>query len=119
MSKILVVDSDSQTRNLCKLILEEMGHEVTAVNKSQQALTSCETNNFDLLIIDLDTDRPSRSKLFAGIQEQGFTGRAIAICGSGTEAKKIASLKENGFSDVLVKVFDNQTLEKAVNEALA
>jgi CheY-like chemotaxis protein len=51
--KILVVDDDVDTLRLVGLMLQRQGYQIVAANNGQQALTMAQTENPDLIILDV------------------------------------------------------------------
>jgi len=52
MAKILLVDDTEEIRDLIKIILEGIGHDVTPCSNGEKALEILERNNFDLMLSD-------------------------------------------------------------------
>jgi CheY-like chemotaxis protein len=53
VAKILIVDDDGGVRATLKLLLERVGHSVVVASDGRQGLTVFESDDFDLLFLDL------------------------------------------------------------------
>ena len=54
MAKILVIDDDTHIREVCKLVIEGMGHEVTAMPNLAKGLDALDREFYDVLYLDVD-----------------------------------------------------------------
>lgn len=53
MARILIVDDDNAVRTTIKLLLERAGHSVVAASDGRSGLAQFETDEFDLLFLDI------------------------------------------------------------------
>ena len=53
MEQVLVVDDDSQIRDLLRIFLEKLGYKVFEANNGNNALIFCKSIPFDLIITDI------------------------------------------------------------------
>jgi CheY-like chemotaxis protein len=53
VAKILIVDDDGGVRATIKLLLERVGHSVAVASDGRKGLTVCESEDFDLLFLDI------------------------------------------------------------------
>ncbi len=53
MARILVVDDDQAIRATVALLLHAVGHEVVAASDGRDGIAKCESEQFDLLIVDI------------------------------------------------------------------
>ena len=53
MSQILIVEDDKMLRDAFTILLEAHGYNVTGVSNGEEALQLCETNNYDVILLDL------------------------------------------------------------------
>ena len=51
--RILLAEDEAPLRNLVRMSLESIGHQVTAVSDGEEALTSFRDGQFDLVILDV------------------------------------------------------------------
>jgi CheY-like chemotaxis protein len=51
--RILIVEDNMVNRKVAYFMLEKKGHDVTAVENGQEALTALESNIFDLILMDI------------------------------------------------------------------
>jgi len=54
MAKILVIDDDTHIREVCKLVIESMGHEVTAKPSLGKGLEALDAEFYDVVYLDVD-----------------------------------------------------------------
>jgi two-component system NtrC family response regulator len=54
MAKILVIDDDTHIREVCKLVIEGMGYEVTTMPTLAKGLDALDREFFDVLYLDVD-----------------------------------------------------------------
>ena len=53
MKKILVIDDEAMIVDVMKVILEDMGYQVTGFQNSQEGETDALKNNYDLILVDV------------------------------------------------------------------
>jgi CheY-like chemotaxis protein len=53
MARILIVDDDQAVRATITLLLHAAGHEVVAASDGRGGIAKCESEQFDLLIVDI------------------------------------------------------------------
>lgn len=90
---ILLVDDEEGIRVLFKFLLEDIGHNVTAVGNGEDAfnLLKDEVNSFDLLISDLQMPKLGGEALFKKIHEEIPESRRpkiICVTGGKLEGSK-------------------------------
>ena len=53
MKKILVIDDEAMIVDVMKVILEDMGYQVTGFHNSQEGETDALENDYDLILVDV------------------------------------------------------------------
>jgi CheY-like chemotaxis protein len=53
MASILIIDDDQAIRATITLLLHAAGHEVVAVSDGRDGIAKCESDRFDLVIVDI------------------------------------------------------------------
>lgn len=108
MNKILVVDDEKQIRKLVKKYAEFEGYEVTEAENGMQAVSICQTQVFDIIIMDImmpDLDGFSACKKI----RQSCNTPIIMLSARDDEYDKIHGF-ELGIDDYVVKPFSPKVL---------
>jgi PAS domain S-box-containing protein len=116
-SRILVVDDEPRMCETLKVLLEERGFEVEALQSGADALTAVRKRQFDLFLFDVCMPEVDGFRLVEEtIQRQPETP-VIMITGNASVESAIRALKIGAY-DYLRKPFEPQDLVKTVNNAL-
>lgn len=114
---ILVCDDDAGILDVVTIILEEMGHHVTAINDSQEVLSSVHQNPPDLILLDLWMPNISGEELTLRLKEKAHTQHIpIVIVSASKDTEKIALTA--GANSFITKPFDILELEEVVSKYL-
>lgn len=81
MAKILVVDDDPAVQMTIRLLLERAGHSVTVAGDGQKGLSAFETEDFDLLFLDIFMPGMDGIETMRHIHRQRPTVPIIVISG--------------------------------------
>ncbi len=122
MAKILIVDDEAPIRCLLRELLEQDGHEVSEAENGAVALRMFRNDHFDLLITDLVMPEQNGLNLILDIHKEQPQARIVAISGGGGITGRFEYLpiaKLVGAIQVIEKPFDRESLQSAVNAALA
>ncbi|OKH55794.1 hybrid sensor histidine kinase/response regulator [Calothrix sp. HK-06] len=113
----LLVDDDTDSRELIAFLLEQYGVQVTAVSSASKALNSLEQAKFDLLISDIGMPDMDGYTLIRQIRnqapEQGGTIPAIALTAYAGEIDQQLALLA-GFQQHISKPIDPEVLIQAI-----
>ena len=118
-ARILIMDDEEMVRSSLRLMLEEHGHSVVSTEHGQECLdvylSAFDAGNpFDLVILDL-TISGGKGGIWAINQLKTVNPSIKAIVASGYSQDSIlADYKKSGFSAVLQKPFDMQSLSKSL-----
>lgn len=119
MAHILVVDDNRSNLDLIQYVLKAFGHEVTAFNRSPQALDAALAGTFDLILADVrmpDLDGfefVRRYKTECNAPAPVVAVSALAMVGD--RERMLAS----GFDGYIAKPIDPELFKAQVDEALA
>jgi CheY-like chemotaxis protein len=115
--RILVVDDDPLVCDSMRRMLAVDGHQVALAGSANEALTLCDKEAFDLIIIDYLMPVMKGDKLALAIKER-FPHKPIIMITA--DAEKLESLKENpaGVDLVIGKPFRLDDLRQAVSRVL-
>lgn len=67
MARLLVIDDEGDIRHLYAAELEDEGHVVTAAGSGVEAMTLLESQDFDLVILDIQLDQENGLELLQTI----------------------------------------------------
>ncbi|MDZ5473353.1 response regulator transcription factor [Bacillus sp. 31A1R] len=104
MAKIMVVDDDSNIRELVRLYLNDEGFEIVEKSNGMDALEYAENNTVDLVILDIMMPKLDGWALCKELRELGDIP-ILMITSKGEAQDKIKGFKL-GTDDYLVKPFD-------------
>lgn len=135
--RILIVDDSVPNRKVMKRLLASHGHIVTeAVDGveflhclgyeleggghviASNAYGVCDSNNFDVTLIDDNMPRLNGSNSVALVRKAGYSGIIVGITGN-AEMECIQRFKDKGADDVMSKPIDIQELKKRIKKLLA
>jgi DNA-binding response OmpR family regulator len=113
---ILLVEDDVSIRDLVVEVLEDEGYVVTASGTPAQAARLLDQGNFDLIVTDGFGMLPGSAFITTGdlVRSAGVT--PVALFSAHTHDLDLA--KAAGFSDLIVKPFDLNTLVHQVKVLL-
>ena len=110
MSKrILLVEDETNIRNLVKMNLELEGYEVIATGEGKQAVKFFQGQHFDLLILDVMLPEVSGFQICEQVRLTNMEVPIIFLTAKDTAADRIAGLKK-GADDYLTKPFNLEEL---------
>jgi CheY-like chemotaxis protein len=121
MAKILVVDDDEQICAIVSRLLQDAGHEVTAVMKAAQAVPKLRNHTFDLLLVDLVMPKRGGIDLIMEVRAQQNDIPIIVMSGQipvgGESVSRLVG--RYGAAATLSKPFSADELNAAVSSVLA
>lgn len=115
--KILVVDDEPAVVNGLRLVLAESGYQVKTAASGQEGLKAFESENFDLVIVDLQLPDIEGIQVLRRIKEMSPGTEVIIITGYGSVAKAVEATKAGAFYFV-EKPFEADELLVLVEKAL-
>ena len=120
MARILIVDDESDIRQLVTYALAEDGHEVIAAADGSEALKSIEANAPDLVVLDVMMPEMDGFDVLRELEERDLRGdaRVLMLTARGSER----DWKEGydlGADRYMTKPFDPEDLIVTVRELLA
>ena len=114
---VLVVDDHEDVRVLLRDILEERGYEVHEAADGAEALQSCASVRFDLLIMDLIMPGREGIETIRELRKQQPALKILAISGA-VESCYLRLARLLGADDTLRKPFDGDTILYKLEELL-
>ncbi|MDA3938738.1 MAG: response regulator [Spirochaetia bacterium] len=115
---ILILDDEDMIRNLLKLSLEKMGHNVVSSSNGKETIEKYKNENFDLIILDITI--PGGLGGVETIKElKNINPNVKAIVSSGyTSSPVISDYKSYGFSGTLTKPYLIDELKTIIDEVM-
>lgn len=103
--RILVVDADSWFSSRISLKLVEEGHSVTALSNCYDAWLQARSDNFDLLLIDIEVPAMTGLELVRRVKSKDNVGLIVATSPNVTTRSARAStmLRSHGIAHLLGK----------------
>lgn len=117
MGTLLIVDDDKNLLKVLQQILEEAGHEVSAVSSGKEALIELSGRDFDLAVVDLKLEEVSGFDLIDAIRETYPSVVVIISTGFASLDSAIKALRMGAY-DFLQKPLKPELLIKAVERGL-
>ncbi|OGG56053.1 MAG: Fis family transcriptional regulator [Candidatus Handelsmanbacteria bacterium RIFCSPLOWO2_12_FULL_64_10] len=117
MSKILVVDDESNVLASFEKMLAGQGHEVVTARRAEAALTLLEAERPELLIMDIRLPGLNGLEAFRRIRSSHPRLPVIIMTGYGTTESAIEATKLGAF-DYQVKPFEPDDLLRVIDRAL-
>ena len=117
MSRILVVDDDTELRENLTEILNDDGHEVLSADRSEKAIEILEKNTVDLVLLDLIMPGMGGMDAIPLIRKSCPGARIIVTTAFSTVGNAVESMKK-GASDYIAKPFKIDELLTTVRKNL-
>jgi DNA-binding NtrC family response regulator len=100
--RLLLVEDEEDFRDSCARWLGRKGHHVTAVSNGAEAITVCESLQFDVAVFDLNLPGMSGLELLHRIQKEKVEMEVIFLTGQGSIESAVSAMKM-GACDYLTK----------------
>ncbi len=117
MTRILVVDDDSELRDTIAEVLGEEGFEVSAAGDAEIALTLMDDSDFDLILIDLVMPGMGGMAALPSIKKKLPRTRVMMMTAFSTVSNAVESMKQ-GADDYITKPFKIEELLATVRKNL-
>jgi len=116
--RILVVDDEVKMRRILEMSLKGMGHQVEQAGDGEEALAAIDNAAFDLVLTDLRMPRMDGIALLRELRQRGEEVPVIVLTAYATIETAVEAMK-CGASDYIIRPFEMETVELAINRALA
>ncbi len=116
-SEILIVDDESDLRELYELTLTRQGYQVDTVPSVDQAIARLDAHRYDLVITDMRLDDGLGLALIEKLQNEQRSEQSIVITAYGSAENAVQALKHGAF-DYLTKPVDLKQLRQVVSAAI-
>ena len=115
--KILVIDDEPDMLSGCQKFLEASGYTVVIAESGEAGLALFETENPDLVIVDLKMPRVDGMAVLQNIMARDQEAVVIVFTGYGTIEGAVEAIKAGAF-DFIQKVFDPEEFLIVIERAL-
>ena len=116
--KMLVADSEKNTREAVMEIFSEAGYDVSSASSGSETIEHLTRDTFDLIFCDIDMPRTSASEIVRMARALNQKARIVVLSSSGAASLR-SRMKKEGAYDLLDKPLRKARLLKVAKEALA
>ena len=116
-ARLLVVDDERSMREFLEILLRKEGYDVTTAGDVEAALVALDSDDFDLVISDIQMPGKSGLDLLRSIREAQGDALVVMITAFATTETAIAAMKEGAY-DYLTKPFKVDEIKLVVQKAL-
>jgi len=116
--RVMVVDDEAKMQRVLEIMLKRMSHEVACAGTGEEALQALQATPADLVLSDLRMPGMGGIGLLKALREQGNEVPVIIMTAHGTIESAVEAMKL-GACDYIVRPFDVDALELAINRILA
>ncbi len=118
MNRILIVDDEESSRELCRLTLDDPDRDIVLCPDAESALEEISQDNYDLVITDMIMPGLSGLELLERIKAERSDTAVLMMSGKGSISNAVQAIKL-GAEDFIEKPFpDPEVLSLAVKRAL-
>lgn len=115
--KILVVDDNAINLLITQKTIQKFNYKCITATSAKKALEILETENFDVILMDINMPIMNGFEATRLIREKGIKTPVIALTAFDKEEVTEESISA-GFDDVISKPFDSKQLYKIINEVV-
>lgn len=113
--KILIVDDNSINAKIIKELLEIKGAKISICNNGKKAITCCQKNTYDLILMDIQMPIMNGYDATREIRNKGYTNPIVALTANAFSNDIIDTIK-CGMNSYLIKPVTMNILYAKVNE---
>ena len=113
-ARILVVDDDPSLLSLLRILLATSGFQVTVARDGSEALNLTATNQYDLILLDLEMPGVNGRTFFHRFRAEGKSTPVVVISAYGAEGAN----REIGAQGFVAKPFEPEALVRTVERLL-
>ena len=114
--RVLVIEDDKDFAGVLQEFLKDIGYEVSVAYTGGEALRNLETNNYDIVLLDLLLPDINGMEILDRIKENGKLTEVIVITGHGSIKTAVEAIKKGAY-DFLTKPCSLSELEVSVKKA--
>lgn len=105
MKNILVIDDEKMLVDLMKIILEDLGHQVTGFHNSREGEKAAIENDYDLILVDVRMPEKNGAEVTRSILKAKPEARILVVTAYPTDPIAESALKAGAIS-LVKKPFD-------------
>jgi two-component system, NtrC family, response regulator PilR len=117
MSRILVVDDERSMREFLEILLRKEGYEVATAGDVDGAMLALESDDYDLVISDIQMPGKSGLDLLKAIRDAQSDALVVMITAVATTETAISAMKEGAY-DYVTKPFKVDEIKLVIQKAL-
>ncbi len=117
VNRILIVDDEAASRELCKDFLESDGYDVETVGEVQKAIALLDVKRFDLVLTDLSLPDLSGIDLIKQVKYRHPHTDVIIMTAFGSVSSAVESMKSGAY-DYITKPFPRDLLRVTIRRCL-
>lgn len=116
-SRLLIVEDDSDIRQLLKHFLKEFVDEIVEADNGAEALQHIKTQNFDTILSDIEMPQMNGLKLLAYVRSLGHMTPFVVLTAHGDHSRALEALSLGAF-DFITKDSKKKLVIESVCSAL-
>jgi signal transduction histidine kinase len=116
-NRILIVDDEAPSRDLCRLFLESDGYVVETCDRAQKAMALLSLKRFDLILTDLSMPDMDGVELVRQVKYHYPHTDVIIMTAFGSVASAVESMKSGAY-DYITKPFPRDLLRATIRRCL-
>ncbi len=116
-NRILIVDDEAPSRDLCKIFLESDGYEVETCGLAQKAIALLQLKRFDLVLTDLSMPDLDGVELVKQVKYHYPSTNVIIMTAYGSVASAVESMRSGAY-DYITKPFPRDLLLATIRRCL-
>jgi two-component system chemotaxis response regulator CheY len=110
MKTCLIVDDSKVIRKVARHILETLEFQVDEAGDGREALTRCEANMPDVVLLDWNMPVMSGMEFLKLLRQRGDNQPKVVFCTTENDMAHIRAALEAGADEYVMKPFDRETL---------
>jgi CheY-like chemotaxis protein len=121
MARILLIDDDEPFRNVLKVSLEQMGHDISEARDGREGVSLYTDGAFDVVITDLIMPDKEGIETIMDLRKLNPAVKIIAMSGGGrvTSVDYLQIARQVGAKRILAKPFLYEDIKGAIEQLMA
>lgn len=115
---ILVVDDESMIRGLLSNLLSKLGYVVTTCSSGKDAISLCEDNRYDIILMDYRLGDMNGLEVFNQVRSTQLTSRVVFLTGDPNIGEIQTAVRNAGADGFITKPFEVSEIEMVVDRLL-
>lgn len=114
---VLVTEDNQDNQRLVSMLLKRMGIQYEIANNGMEAVAKAKSQNFDVILMDVQMPIMDGLTATRLLRQQGFTGPVVALTANAMQQEK-QDCFDAGCSDVCTKPIDHVVFTKVLSKYL-